>query len=66
MDIKNILANIIHERIKTISELDAIRFMTEEKGNRYESLINILLDKLNNLSKLEKELNKKLEKQKKS
>jgi len=60
MDIKFILAEIIHERLKTKSELDALRLMTEVKGNRYESLINILLDKLNNLNKLEKELNEKL------
>ena len=57
MDIKRALSEIIHERLKTKSELDALRFLTEAKGNRYESLINILLDKFNALNKLEKELN---------
>ena len=62
MDIKSILSEIIHERMKSKSELDALRFLTEVKGNRYESLINILLDKLNNLNKLERELNEQLKK----
>ena len=59
MDIKSTLAEIVHERMKTKSEIDLLRWLTEVNGNRYESLINILLDKLNNLSKLEKELNNK-------
>jgi hypothetical protein len=66
MDIKYELSRIIHERMKTISELDALRFMIETKGNFNESLINILLDKLNNLNKLEKELNDQLKKKKKN
>ena len=64
MDIKSILSEIIHERMKTKSELDAIRFIGEVKGECYESLINMLLDKLNNLDKLEKELNEQFKKQK--
>ena len=60
MDIKRALSEVIHERMKTKSELDAMRFMTEVKGNRYESIINILLDKLNNLNKLEREFNEQL------
>ena len=61
MNIKNALAEIIHERLKTKSELDALRFISESKGYyRYESLINMLLDKLNFLNKLEKELNEQL------
>ena len=62
MDIKEILSAIIHERMKTKSELDALRYLTEVNGNHYESLINILLDKLNNLNKVEKELNKQIRK----
>ena len=64
MDIKRVLSEIIHERLKTKSELDAIRFVNEAKGGRYDSLINILLDKLNNLNKLEKELNEQLKNKK--
>ena len=60
MDIRRALSTIVHERLKTKSELDAIRFVNEAKGGRYDSLINILLDKLNNLNKLENELNKQL------
>jgi hypothetical protein len=50
--------------MKTKSYLDMMRFLSEEKGNKYESIINILLDKLINLNKLEKELNEELKKQK--
>jgi len=65
MDIKNILSNIILERMQVISELDEYRWLTEKRGNRYESKINILLDQLNNLNKLEKELREQLKKEKK-
>jgi len=65
MDIKNILSNIILDKMKTKSDLDMLRWLSEVEGNHYESLINILLDKLNNLNKLEKELNEELKKQKK-
>ena len=60
MDINRILSEIVHERMKTVSELDALRFMTKVRGNRYDSMINILLDKLNNLNKIEKELTQML------
>ena len=60
MDIKNTLSNIILERMQTQSDLDELRWLTEKRGNKYESRINILLDKLNNLNKLEKELNEQL------
>jgi len=60
MDIKEKLSIIIHERLKTKSELDALRFITENDRYNYDSLINILLDKLNNLNKLEKELYEEL------
>jgi len=62
MDIKYELSKIIHERLKTKSELNAIRIMMESKGKSFESLINVLLDKLNNLNKLEEELNEQLKK----
>jgi len=62
MDIKHILSNIILDRMKTKSDLDMLRWLTEVKGNRYEALINILLDRLNGLNKLEKELNEELKK----
>ena len=64
MNVKNLLSEVIYERMKTKSELDKLRFLTEAKGNRYESIINILLDKLNNLKKLENELNEELKKRK--
>lgn len=66
MDIKEVLSEIVHERMKTKSELDLFRFLTEAKGNRYDSIINILLDKLNNLNKIEKELNEELKNNKSS
>jgi len=65
MDVKEILSEIIFERLKIKSELDKIRFLTEAKGNRYDSIINILLDKLNDLNKLEKELKEELKRKKK-
>ena len=64
MDIKNELSKIIHERLKTKSELALLSRVIEVKGSQYESLINILLDKLNNLNKLEEELNEQLRKKK--
>jgi hypothetical protein len=64
MDINRILSEIVHERMKTVSELDALRFLTEVRGERYNSLINILLDKLNNLNRIEKELTKELKSKK--
>ena len=64
MDIKNTLSNIILDRMQVKSELDKYRFLTESKGIRYDSMINILLDKLNNLNKLERELIEELKKQK--
>jgi len=66
MDIKEVLSEIVHERMKIKSELDLFRFLTEAKGNRYDSIINILLDKLNNLNKIEKELNEELKNNKSS
>jgi len=64
MDIKEVLSEIIYERMKTKSELDKFRFLTEARGNRYDSIINILLDRLNNLNKLEKELKEQLKRRK--
>jgi len=60
MDIKEKLSIIIHERMKTKSELDALRFIIENDKYCYDSIINILLDKLNNLNKIENELYEEL------
>jgi len=60
MDVKYLLSEIIHERMKTRGQLDALRLIMD--SGRYDSLINILLDKLSALNKLEKELTEKKEK----
>ena len=64
MDIKIKLASIIHERMKTKSDLEMVRWLSEAKGSRYDSMINMLLDRLNELSKLENELNEELKNKK--
>jgi len=53
---KEILRNIILLRMETISQLEQCRFILEETGINPERKINILLDRLNNLNKLEREL----------
>ena len=55
---KLVLRNIILMRMETISQLKECRFILEETGVFPEPKINILLDRLNNLKKLEQELNK--------
>jgi hypothetical protein len=54
-----VLRNIILMRMDTISQLDQCRFILEEKGANQEKRINILLDRLNNLNNLERELKRK-------
>ena len=54
---KVVLRNIILMRMETISQLKECRFILEETGFFSETKINILLDRLNNLKKLEQELN---------
>ena len=56
---KEVLRNIIMLRMETISQLDKCRFIAEETGYHPEKKINILLDRLNNLNKLEWELKNK-------
>ena len=53
---KEVLRNIILLRMETISQLDECRFILEETGYNPEKKINILLDRLNHLNKLEREL----------
>ena len=60
MDIKLLLSEIIHERMKTKSELDKLRFLTEAKGSRYDSIINILLDKTENIANTTVKINRTL------
>ena len=55
---KEVLRNIILLRMETISQLDHCRFVTIETGVYQEKRINILLDRLNNLNRLELELKK--------
>ena len=50
--------------MKVKNDLDMLRWLTEVEGNHYESLINILLDKLNHLNKIEKELSEELKSEK--
>jgi hypothetical protein len=53
---KEVLRNIILLRMATTSQLEQCRFILEETGVYPEKRINILLDRLNNLNKLEREL----------
>ena len=53
---KEVLRNIILLRMKTISQLDQYRFMLKTDSS-FDNEINILLDWLNRLNKLERELN---------
>jgi len=55
---KEVLRNIILLRMETISQLDQCRFVTIETGVYQKKRINILLDRLNNLNRLELELKK--------
>ena len=64
MDIKRKLAFVIHERMKTKSDLEMVRWLSEVKGSRYDSMINMLLDRLSALNRLEKELNDELKNKK--
>ena len=56
---KEVLRNIILLRMETTSQLEQCRFILEETGVILEKRINVLLDRLNNLNKLEQELKSK-------
>jgi len=45
-------------RMETVSQLEQCRFVMVETGVYQEKRINILLDRLNNLNRLELELKK--------
>ena len=53
---REILDHIIHERMRAISALKAFQAMEKATGIYYENEINVLLDVINSLNKLEKEM----------
>ncbi|MBF0649193.1 hypothetical protein IR083_10205 [Dysgonomonas sp. GY75] len=59
-EIRKMLSLIVQTRMKIKAELNVYNFLSAEKKKSNESKINELLDKLNDLDKLEKELRKKL------
>ena len=56
---KEILGNIVHERMKAKSLIEHYRGLSEITGRKYEKEIDQLLDKINRLDTLENELKKK-------
>jgi hypothetical protein len=59
MENKNeILRNIVQMRMEAKSLLEYYRGLSELNGKSYEKETNALLDKINRLDKLEKELKK--------
>jgi hypothetical protein len=56
MERPDVLKSIIEMRMKIKSELEGYRMLTELRGTSYERQINELLDRLNRLDELEKEL----------
>jgi ABC-type Na+ transport system ATPase subunit NatA len=58
-EIRQLLMNIQIQKMMVKSGLESFRKISELDGKSYEKQINILLDKLNALEYLERELNKK-------
>jgi hypothetical protein len=56
---KEILRNIPFMRMEAKSALEAYRFSMLATGKNYEKEINAMLDRINNLNKLEEELMKR-------
>lgn len=56
---KEVLIKIVEERMKAKSAIEIYRGLSEMTGKSYEREINELLDKLNRLEELEKEIRKK-------
>ena len=53
---RQVLRNIVLMRMEAISELKECSYILEKTGIYPEKKINILLDRLNNLNRLEQEL----------
>jgi hypothetical protein len=60
---KELLKNIQMMKMQIKSELEKLRF-SMENGIYVDKEVNILLDRLRNLEKIEKEIEKKIEKKK--
>jgi len=55
-----VLRNIVLLRMETINQLDQCRFIMVKSKVYLEKKINVLLDRLNYLNKLEQELTNKI------